>query len=242
MELLDLFPHFQPEAGIEIRQRLVEQHHVRFHHQRPRQGDSLLLAARQLVGRPVTQALHLNHFQSTLDPPGPLVGRDLAHHEAVFDVLPDRHVRPEGVVLEHHPRIPLVGRHQRHISLIEQNPPPLGLIEPGNEAEQCRLAASRRAKKKEELTPLDVQTHPLDGNDVVEALRDPFKRDTDHRRPLCLYQYPSPLHPPAVAAAYTHRFLMSTIRSARVASADTPRTAQWATGATDAGRPPGRIT
>ena len=41
--------HLADELGVERRGDLVEQHHVRLHHQRPRDRDPLLLAARQLV-------------------------------------------------------------------------------------------------------------------------------------------------------------------------------------------------
>jgi hypothetical protein len=45
----DLLPQLQPDLGVERGQRLVEQQHVRLDRQRPRQRDTLLLAAGQLV-------------------------------------------------------------------------------------------------------------------------------------------------------------------------------------------------
>ena len=47
---LQLGPHLQPQPRVEVRQRLVQQQHLRLHHHRPRQRHALLLAARQLAG------------------------------------------------------------------------------------------------------------------------------------------------------------------------------------------------
>ena len=41
--------HLAHELGVERRRDLVEEHHVRIHHQRPRDRDPLLLTARELV-------------------------------------------------------------------------------------------------------------------------------------------------------------------------------------------------
>ena len=49
MQAADLEAHFLAQVGIEVRQRLVEQQHLRLDHQRTRQGDALLLPARQLA-------------------------------------------------------------------------------------------------------------------------------------------------------------------------------------------------
>ena len=43
--------HLQPQLGVEIRQRLVEQQHLRLDRQRAGDRDALLLAAGELAGR-----------------------------------------------------------------------------------------------------------------------------------------------------------------------------------------------
>src|SRR2546422_10937115 len=44
-----LAPRALPQRRIEVRERLVEQQHARLGRERPRQGDALLLASRQLL-------------------------------------------------------------------------------------------------------------------------------------------------------------------------------------------------
>ena len=46
MQPLDLDAHLRPQFGVEIRQRLVEQKHLRIAHDAAAERDALLLAAR----------------------------------------------------------------------------------------------------------------------------------------------------------------------------------------------------
>ena len=78
--------HFADEFGVERRGRLVEQHHLGLHRERPRDRDALLLAARELrrvqvlavrdahpreqrlgVGRSASIARHAEHADRRLD-------------------------------------------------------------------------------------------------------------------------------------------------------------------------------
>ena len=49
MQFLDLGAHLHPQLGVEVRQRLVEQEHLRIAHDRAAHGDALALAARELA-------------------------------------------------------------------------------------------------------------------------------------------------------------------------------------------------
>src|SRR5208337_4128041 len=53
-------------------------------------------------------------------------------------------------------------------------------IEPGDGAQQRRLAAARRADEGDELARVDGQRHVLEGDEVAEHLADPF--DDEIRR------------------------------------------------------------
>ena len=53
MQLLDLGAHLDAELGIEVRQRLVEQEHLRVAHDRASHGDAPPLAAGELARIPV---------------------------------------------------------------------------------------------------------------------------------------------------------------------------------------------
>ena len=52
---LDLRPHRDAQLGVEVRQRLVEQEHLRVAHDRAAHGDPLALPARELLGVAVEQ-------------------------------------------------------------------------------------------------------------------------------------------------------------------------------------------
>ena len=98
--------HFAHQFGIERRGRLVEQHHVGFHAQRPGNGDALLLATRQArwiiilaLGKPDA----LEHRFGPLAHFGPGL---LQHRQRTFHhVLQHRHVGPQVELLEHHAKL-----------------------------------------------------------------------------------------------------------------------------------------
>jgi hypothetical protein len=50
VQRLDLGAHLHAQLGVEIRQRLVEQEHLRIAHDGAAHGDALALAARKLRG------------------------------------------------------------------------------------------------------------------------------------------------------------------------------------------------
>ena len=50
MELDELGAHLDTEPGVEVRQRLVHEKHLRMAHDGPREGDALALATRELGG------------------------------------------------------------------------------------------------------------------------------------------------------------------------------------------------
>src|SRR2546426_8291643 len=90
-------PHLQAEELVQGRQRLVEEQDARLGDQRARQGDPLLLAARQLrrhALRKLTIQLHLGEYLT-----GPRVTfrlSDAAHLEVERDVVEDVQMGEEG--------------------------------------------------------------------------------------------------------------------------------------------------
>ena len=101
--------HTHPELGIQIGQRLIKQQHARFQHQRPCQSDTLLLTAGELVGHAGFHALQSHQLENIghlfLD--GSLV--QFPQLQAVCHVVIDIVVGQQGIALEHHGGIPLVG-------------------------------------------------------------------------------------------------------------------------------------
>ena len=63
LELADVLAHPAAELGVEVRQRLVEAEHLGLEHERPGDGDPLLLAARELGGQPRVEPLEADQRQ-----------------------------------------------------------------------------------------------------------------------------------------------------------------------------------
>jgi hypothetical protein len=67
MDAFYLLPHLKPEFRVQIAQWLIQQKDVRLNDQCPRESDSLLLAAGQLIGIPVGILRHLNDLKHLHD-------------------------------------------------------------------------------------------------------------------------------------------------------------------------------
>ena len=71
VELVDLGPHLVAQAGVEVAQRLVEQHEVGSGDETAGEGDTLLLAAAELRRIAVEQRAAVDEGGGLLDPPAP---------------------------------------------------------------------------------------------------------------------------------------------------------------------------
>src|SRR4030095_11542420 len=61
----DLAAHLDPQLGVEVGERLVEQQHVRLDHDRARDRDALQLAAGKLMRPALAIAVELHQLQGT---------------------------------------------------------------------------------------------------------------------------------------------------------------------------------
>ena len=144
----DFLAQFDPDAGVEVGERLVEEQHVRVDRQRPAERDALALAARELGDVAGAEAGEVQQRQHGLDLGGDLGARDPAQAQAVADVLRDGHVRPERVGLEHHRHAPLLRRQAGDVLAVEHDPARRNRGEPGDRAQQRGLARAGRAKQR----------------------------------------------------------------------------------------------
>ena len=178
--------HFLDHLRVERRRGLVEQHDLRLHRQRPRDGDALLLPARQLRGElvgllgdahPVEQ-LHRQLVRLVLGHVPHLLRaeRDVAHH---------RQVREEVELLEDHPHFRADGLHDADV-LVELGPvdhdaPGIVLLQPVEAADERRFARAGRPQDDDDLVLLDGQRDLVERLEVAEPLRDALG-DDDVRR------------------------------------------------------------
>ncbi len=157
------------QVDVEVGEGLVHQHQRRPRRERAAERDALLLAARQLVRialrvrRQADQGEHLGH-------PRAPVGRAPAV-EAEGDVVGDRQVREQRVVLEHHADAARLGRAHRAAAaddLAGDGDLPAGQRhEAGDGAQHRRLAAARGAEQAGDGVGRQLERQPAHGRRVA---------------------------------------------------------------------------
>ena len=157
LQFLDDGTHLHPELGVQVGKRLIHQQHAWLNDKGPGQGHPLLLAAGQLAGLALCQMGNLYQLQGLVHLGLDLLGRNLPGLEAVGYVFPDGQVGENGVVLEHHADVPLVGGHVVDPLVAEIEVAALDGVEARNHAQQGGFAAAGGAKQREEFSLLDVQ-------------------------------------------------------------------------------------
>ena len=174
----DLRPHFEAKPGIEVGQRLVEQQTSRPHDQRARQRHTLLLPAGELLNPAIAEPPQLHGVERLLDAHEDLLPWPLLLLQPERHVLRHGQMRPERITLEHHAGATAMRRHPRDVIPIEQDCSVVRLIEPGDVAEQCGLAATARPEQKEQFAVPDGQIDLVQYGCRTEALRQ--VPDDDH--------------------------------------------------------------
>ncbi len=129
------------------------------------------------------QLAHLHQSQHVFD-----AGRNVGLAVPVLlqaegDVLLHRHMRKQGIRLEHHIDRPLVRRQLIHQLTVEQNLARRRAFEAAKAAQQGGLAAPRATQQGENLTFANTQIGVIDGNKTVELLPHihQFEVILDHR-------------------------------------------------------------
>src|SRR3990170_2767379 len=97
--------------------------------------------------------------------------------EAIGDILADRHVGKEGVVLEHGVDVAFVGRHPFGGFTEDLDMALVRLLEAGDEAQAGRLARARRTEHGEKFALHDVEGDAVDSPDRTEAARGVLEAD-----------------------------------------------------------------
>jgi hypothetical protein len=181
VQLGQLDAHLHAQAGVQIRQRLIEQEHRRLAHDGAADRHPLPLAAGQGFRRAVQQVRDLQHLGGLLDLLAGLRLGDFRHLQAEAHVLGDGHVRIKRVTLEHH-RHAALGRRQVVGDLVADLQLAGGdAFQPGNHPHHGALAAARRADEDHELAVAHVQIDALDHLDgVVVGLADAPQCDAGH--------------------------------------------------------------
>jgi hypothetical protein len=89
-------------------------------------------------------------------------------------------VRIEGVALEDHRDVARARRQIGHVASADPDATARRLLEPGDHAQERRLAAARRPDEDEELAVGDLERDVFDRDHITELLGDVFEDDLTH--------------------------------------------------------------
>ena len=115
LDPLQLELHQLAQLHVEGAERLVEEQGRRAVHQGAGECHPLLLPARKLPCAAALQTLELDDTQHLLHTLDVLAARDPLHFEPEGDVVVNRHVGEERVLLKDHVHRSPVGRDRRHV-------------------------------------------------------------------------------------------------------------------------------
>ena len=181
-ELLHDVQHLAHQFGIERRRHLVEQHQLGLHRHGAGDGDTLLLAARQLARKARREVGEADLGQQVT---GDGFGLRFAHllhdHRARHDVAERGHVGEEVELLEHHAD---AGTEAREIAapghrmagsevdgaVADPQRAGRGRLEQVDAAQEGRLATARGADHHHHLAAMDVERYAAHGLDRAVAL------------------------------------------------------------------------
>src|SRR5512143_712965 len=180
LEPRQLGSHLDPQRGVEIRERLVEQEERGPPHEGAAESDALALAAGELARSAVEIRREAEVLGRVAEPLVRLRPRHLAHLEAEGEVLADRHVRVERVALKDHRDVAVARGDAVHDPSADRDRALAGLVEAGDEAQGGRLAASRRAHEDEELAGGNLEIEPREDARLPERLADLLETDPLH--------------------------------------------------------------
>ena len=170
LDPLQLDLHLLAQLQVEGAEGLVQEQHGRPIDERTGERHALRLATGDLGGLALLEPGQLDELEHLGDPRLDLVALDALAPEAERDVLVDRQVREQRVVLEDRVDVPLVRRQPRHVLALEFDEAGRGLLEPADHPQRRGLAAAGWAEEGEELTVLDVERDVVHGGHIAELL------------------------------------------------------------------------
>src|SRR5918996_753735 len=182
----DLRAHLHPELRVEVREWLVHQECLGLPDDGPAHGHPLSLAAGERPRLLVQELLQTEDGGRLADPAVDLTFRELPQLQPEAHVVVHRHVRVEGVVLEHHGDIPLLGRNRVDHAVADPDRTLADVLQPGHHPERRGLSAARRPHEHHELAVLDVEVEVGDGLGAIPVdLGYVLQHDLGHTRPSC---------------------------------------------------------
>ena len=131
MQPLDLDLHRLPQLAVERAERFVHQDQRRPIDQAACQCDALLLPAGQLAREPAAESAEAHHVEHRGNFGLQRVRRQVAHLQRERDVLRDRQVREQRIVLKHDAHVAPMRRSVRLVLAVDEQPTRM-LVRPGH--------------------------------------------------------------------------------------------------------------
>ena len=174
-----------PEVLVEPGEGLVEEQHLRPRGKRPKQGDALLLTARQGVRIALREVFETHLAQN---PPHPRITARVGPRDSEGHVLTHREMGKERVVLEHEPDAARFRGDLAHVSPLrhetfsDPDPARLKRLEPGCETQHRGLAATRGAEQADDLARSHREAELAHRPTGVVAVRNLIEYESRHGR------------------------------------------------------------
>ena len=166
-QLDDLGAHLVAELGVQVGQGLVHQEHGGVADNGAADGHTLALAAGQGLGLAVEVLGDVQDLRGLTDFLVDLVLGDLLQLQGEGHVFVHGHVGVQGVVLEHHGDIPILGLHIVHQLVADPQLAGGDVLQTGDHTQGGGLAAAGGAHQHDELLVGDLQTELLDSHNAL---------------------------------------------------------------------------
>jgi hypothetical protein len=173
------------QRSVKMAERLIEQTDFRLPQEAAPEGDALLLAAGELLDGAIEDFFQIEHAGDVAEPAGvgaiaEQVRPRLAQAPRPAQVLPNRALGHEGGALKHHGHVAAMARDLIDAPAADADFALARLLQPGDEAQQRRLAAAGRSHEGEALAGADGEGDLVEHVDRgSKGFADPFEVDFD---------------------------------------------------------------
>ena len=158
---MSLGPHLIAQLGVQIGQRLIHQEHGGVTDDGTADGHTLALAAGQGLGLTVQILGDVQNLRRLTHSPVDLVLGYLLQLQGEGHVLVHRHMGVQGVTLEHHGDVPVLGLHVVHQLAVDVQLAAGDILQPGDHPQGGGLTAAGGAHQHDELLVGNVQVEIL---------------------------------------------------------------------------------
>ncbi len=168
MQTHDFVLHGFAQALVERAERLVHQHDAGLEHERARERTRCCCPPESLRGTPVRQMRQLDHLERALHARLLFGAAHVPHGKWKRDVLRNRQMRKERVVLKHHADVAPMRRLVVEPPSVEAYLAVRGRFESREHHERGRLARTGRTQQRQEFSLVHVEIQVVD--DVLRAI------------------------------------------------------------------------